>query len=210
MPPDDPTRAQWKALGLKIKRRNLLAAALSGSVLAWLSLRLFPHSAIGLLVGFVAGLLYANAFEYCLHRFLLHAGRGFFCQTHMVHHTTLNSPEAARYVNFSRNPWGVVALFFVNGIPFLLLERMTRNAWAAGTFASFAIYYIVFEEIHWRTHMGGWLPKWLRPAARHHLLHHAQDADRFNVFLPMCDWLLGPPAKSEVESRAQRELHSQP
>ena len=37
--------------------------------------------------------------------------------------------------------------------------------------------------------MGGWLPKWLRPAARHHLLHHAQDTGRFNVFLPIFDWI---------------------
>jgi sterol desaturase/sphingolipid hydroxylase (fatty acid hydroxylase superfamily) len=37
--------------------------------------------------------------------------------------------------------------------------------------------------------MGGWLPKWLRPAARHHLLHHARDTSRFNVFLPIFDRL---------------------
>jgi hypothetical protein len=35
------------------------------------------------------------------------------------------------------------------------------------------LYYIAFEEIHWRTHTGGRLPKSLRFAARHHLLHHA-------------------------------------
>jgi hypothetical protein len=210
VPSDDIIRAQWKALGLRIKRRNLLAAALSGSALAWISLRFFHHSAAGLFFGFLAGLLYANAFEYCVHRFLLHAGRGFFWQQHMVHHTTLNSPEAPRYVNFSRNPWGVVALFLVNAIPFLILEWIARNGWAAGMFVSFAIYYIAFEEIHWRSHMGGWLPKWLRPAARHHLLHHAHDTDRFNVFLPAADWLLGPPAKPGVENRPRGELRSRP
>jgi sterol desaturase/sphingolipid hydroxylase (fatty acid hydroxylase superfamily) len=56
-----------------------------------------------------------------------------------------------------------------------------------GVFASFSIYYIAFEEIHWRTHMGCSLPKWLRPAARHHLLHHAHDTGRYNVFLPIFD-----------------------
>jgi fatty acid hydroxylase family protein len=210
MPLDDPIRAQWKAFGLRVKRRNLLAAALSGLVLACISLRLFPHSAAGLLFGFFTGLLYANTFEYCVHRFLLHAGRGFFGRQHMVHHTTLNSPEAPRYVNFSRNPWGVVALFLVNAIPFLILEWIARNGWAAGMFVSFAIYYIAFEEIHWRTHMGGWMPKWLRPAARHHLLHHTRESGRFNVFLPAIDWLLGPPAKPGVEHRPQNELRSRP
>ena len=182
-------RAETKAQGLRIKRNNLLAAVLSGSVLAGISLRFFSHSTAWILVGFVLGFFYANGFEYCLHRFLLHAGRGIFCQQHMVHHTTLNSPEEARYVNFSSNPWGVVALFFANAAPFLFLQWIFRNNWTAGVFASITIYYITFEEIHWRTHMGGWLPKWLRPAARHHMLHHARDTGRFNVFLPICDWL---------------------
>jgi Fatty acid hydroxylase superfamily len=186
---DDVIRAERKTQGLRIKRNNLLAALLSGSVLVWISLRYFPFSIVGILGGFVLGFFYANAFEYCLHRFVLHAGRGVFCQQHMVHHTTLNSPEAARYVNFSSNPLGVIALFFANGVPFLFLQWIFHNGWTAGVFASFTIYYIAFEEIHWRSHMGGWLPKWLRPAARHHLLHHAHDTGRFNVFLPIVDWL---------------------
>jgi len=188
---DDLIRSETKAQGLRIKRNNLLAAVLSGAVLVWISLRHFPHSVTGMLGGFVLGFFYANGFEYCLHRFLLHAGRGIFCEQHMVHHTTLNSPEAARYVNFSRNPWGVVALFFANAAPFLFLQWLFRNGWTAGVFASFTIYYIAFEEIHWRTHMSGRLPKWLRPAARHHLLHHARDTGSFNVFLPIFDWIAG-------------------
>jgi hypothetical protein len=190
MTSDDVIRAECRAQGLRIKRNNLFAAVLSGSVLVAISLRYFPHSVPGILAGLLAGFLYANGFEYCLHRFILHAGHGMFCEQHMVHHTTLNSPEAARYVNFSRNPWGVVALFFANAVPFFILQWIFRNGWTAGVFASFTIYYIAFEEIHWRSHMGGWLPKWLRPAARHHLLHHAHDTGRFNVFLPIFDRLV--------------------
>jgi hypothetical protein len=191
MPSDIDIRAETKAQGLRIKRNNLLAAVLSGSVLVWISIRFFPHPIAGILFGLLVGFFYANGFEYCLHRFLLHAGHGVFCQQHMVHHTTLNSPEMARYVNFSSNPWGVVALFFANAAPFFFLQWIFRDGWTAGVFASFTIYYIAFEEIHWRSHMAGWLPKWLRPAARHHLLHHARDTGRFNVFLPICDWLAG-------------------
>ena len=187
---DDVIRADRKAQGLRIKRNNLVAAILSGAILVWVSLRLFPHSIFGILGGFVLGFFYANGFEYCLHRFVLHAGHGVFGQQHMVHHTTLHSPEAARYVNFSSNPWGVVALFFVNAAPFLFLQWIFGNRWTAGVFASFTVYYLAFEEIHWRTHMGGWLPKWLRPAARHHMIHHAQDTGRFNVFLPIFDSLV--------------------
>jgi hypothetical protein len=187
---EDAIRAGWKAQGLRIKRHNLLAALLSGSFLVAVSVRFFPPSVFGVLCGLVLGFFYANGFEYCLHRFVLHAGRGVFFEQHMVHHNTLHAPEAPRYVNFSSNPWGVVALFLANGAPFLALQWIFHNTWTAGMFASFALYYIAFEEIHWRTHMGGWLPGWLRGAARHHMVHHARDTGSFNVFLPIFDWLV--------------------
>ena len=186
---DEAIRSETKAQGLRIKRNNLVAAALSGAFLAGISLWFFPHSIPGILGGFVLGFFYANGFEYCLHRFILHGSHGFFRKEHIVHHATLNSPEVARYVNFSSNPWGVVALFVANATPFLLLQWYFRDGWTAGVFVGFAVYYVLFEEIHWRMHMGGWLAKWLRPAARHHLLHHAKETERFNVFLPVFDWI---------------------
>jgi hypothetical protein len=210
MPSHDAIQTAANARGLKIKRNNLIAASLSGSALLLISIKIAPHSAISaraFLMGMVAGLLYANCFEYCLHRFLLHAGRGVFSGQHMVHHTSLQSPDAARYVNFSNNPWGVVALFFANAVPFLILRRFSLNGWVAGVFASFALYYMAFEEIHWRTHMGGWLPRWLRPAARHHMLHHARGTGRFNVFLPIFDWVMDPVSRVRSRNPARRELH---
>lgn len=191
MPSDETIRAETKAEGLRTKRNNLLAAGLSGAVAAAISLWFFPHSPRGILGGFVLGFFYANGFEYCLHRFILHGPRGFFREQHVVHHATLNSPEVARYVNFSRNPWGVVGLFAANILPFLLLQWYFHSGWTAGVFVGFAVYYIAFEEIHWRMHMGGWLPVWLRPGTRHHLLHHGQESERFNVFLPLFDWIVG-------------------
>lgn len=183
-----------KARGLRIKNNNLVAALLSGFILAGIS-TFFFRSTISpgrLLFALAVGILYANGFEYCLHRFLLHSGRGIFAQHHMVHHNTLHVPEAALYINFSRNPWGVVALFIANAVPFLLLQRFFRAGWVAGVFLSFALYYMAFEEVHWRTHMGGWMPKWLKPASKHHLLHHARGTERFNIFLPIFDWVLPP------------------
>jgi hypothetical protein len=184
-------RAETTAQGLRIKRNNFLAATLTGGALVWTSLHFFPYSIPSFLASFVFGFFYANAFEYCLHRFILHSGRGFFFHQHMVHHETLNSPEAARYVNFSSKPLGVVALFLANSIPFLALQWMFKNRWTAGMFVAFTLYYIAFEEIHWRTHMGGRLPKHLRFAARHHLLHHARETGEYNVFLPIVDWIVG-------------------
>jgi hypothetical protein len=203
---DCEIRAENRALGLRIKRNNLIAASLSGLTLALISVKFFTPSRIGFIFGLLAGFVYANGFEYCLHRFLLHCGHGIFSQQHMVHHSTLKSLEEARYVNFSRNPWGVVALFFANALPFLALEWIFKNGWVAGAFISFALYYIAFEEIHWRTHMGGWLPAWLAPAARHHLKHHADDTGRFNVFLPMFDWIVGQVWSGGPHTRVRREL----
>jgi hypothetical protein len=161
-------RAETTAQGLRIKRNNFLAALLTGGALVWTSLHFFPHSIPGILAGFVPGFFYANAFEYCLHRFILHSGSGFFFDQHMVHHQTLNSPEAP-----------------------LALQWIFKNRWTAGMFVAFTLYYIAFEEVHWRAHMGGRLPKRLRFAARHHLLHHAHERGEYNVFLPICDWLVG-------------------
>lgn len=203
---DCDIRAENRALGLRIKRNNLIAASLSGLTLALISVKFFAPSRIGFIFGLLAGFVYANGFEYCLHRFLLHCGHGIFSQQHMVHHSTLKSPEEARYVNFSRNPWGVVALFFANALPFFVLEWISKNGWVAGAFVSFALYYIAFEEIHWRTHMGGWLPGWLASAARHHLKHHASDTGRFNVFLPMFDWIVWQVSSGGPHTRVRREL----
>ena len=187
---DNLVRSENNAQGLRIKSRNLIAAFVSGLALVLVSVECITPSPTGFLFGLLTGFVYANGFEYCLHRFLLHSGQGMFSQQHMVHHATLKSPDAARYVNFSRNPWGVVALFCANALPFFFLEWMFHNGWIAGVFVSFALYYIAFEEIHWRTHMGGWLPDSLKLAARHHLRHHADDSGHFNVFLPLFDCLV--------------------
>src|SRR5258706_819559 len=203
---DSVIRAETRAQGLRIKRNNLVAALLSGLTLVFTSVKFVAPSRPGFLFGLLVGFVYANGFEYCLHRFFLHCGHGVFSRQHMVHHTTLKSPDAARYVNFSSNPWGVVALFCANALPFLVLERIFKNGWVAGAFVSFALYYIAFEEIHWRTHMGGWLPGWLVPAARHHLRHHADDTGQFNVFLPMFDWLLARLSSRGAQTRVRREF----
>jgi uncharacterized membrane protein len=203
---DSVIRAETRAQGFRTKRNNLIAASLSGVTLVLISLKFGPPSRIGFLCGLLAGFVYANGFEYCVHRFLLHSGRGIFSQQHMVHHSTLKSPDAARYVNFSSNPWGVVALFFANAVPFLVLEWVFHNHWVAGVFVSFVLYYIAFEEIHWRTHMGGWLPASLQPAAKHHLRHHADDTGHFNVFLPMFDWLVDQISSARPQKRVRREL----
>src|SRR5258708_23489729 len=138
-------RAANRTQGLRTKTKNLLAAVFSGAALIFISVRMAPPSAAAILAGMAIGLVYANGFEYALHRYLLHSGHGIFSRHHMIHHSTLNTPEAAVYLNCSRNPLGVVALFCVNAAPFLVLQHLFRSASVAGVFAGFAVYYVAFE-----------------------------------------------------------------
>ena len=177
-----------------VKRRNAITALLIGSFVVVLILELVPFEGraldpLHILAGFLAGLLYANAFEYVLHRFFLHWGEGFLVQRHGLHHDTAGAPEEPRYVNFATSPWVVVLIFVLNAIPVFALELFLHAGLSVGILAGFTAYFIAYEEIHWRFHLGGWLPGWLRAARTHHMLHHGGFEGRYNVFLPICDWI---------------------
>jgi len=185
------TRAAEIARGMAVKRRNAVTAILTGGTLAFLAARTDGFEALGsiLLVGLPVGLLYANAYEYVLHRFLLHWGNGFLVQRHALHHNFTGTAQEPRYVNFATSPLVVAALFVGNAIPFLLFDHFLHARLALGALVAFTIYYLLYEEVHWRFHLGGWLPHWMRRARQHHLLHHGDFEGRYNVFLPICDWV---------------------
>lgn len=188
------SRSAEIARARRVKRVNAITALLVGAFLATMALELFPFEAsaldpLHLMVGFLAGLLYANAFEYVLHRFFLHWGEGFLVQRHGLHHDTAGAAEEPRYVNFATSPWVVVLVFVLNAIPVFALEIFLRAGLVVGILAGFTAYFIAYEEIHWRFHLGGWLPGWLRAARTHHMLHHGGFEGRYNVFLPIFDWI---------------------
>jgi hypothetical protein len=137
----------------------------------------------------LAGLLYANLFEYVLHRYLLHWSSGFLAQQHGMHHETVGTADEPRYVNFASSPWIVVLLFVANALPVFAIEKLFHLGLAPGMLIAFTLYYIVYEAIHWRMHLGGWLPGWLQGARRHHMIHHGDFEGRYNVFMPLCDWV---------------------
>ena len=79
------TRTAETARALAIKQRNAITAVFSGGVLAAAVLRLygFGSPALAPLVfvfGAGCGVIYANGFEYLLHRFFLHGGQGFLAR----------------------------------------------------------------------------------------------------------------------------------
>lgn len=189
------SRSAEIARARSVKRVNAITALLTGGLLAALAFQLTNSGGRGfaplrLLAGTLAGLLYANAFEYFLHRYALHWGQGFLVQRHGLHHDSAGSPEEPRYVNFATSPWVVVLVFALNALPALALELSLHIGLATvGIFAGFTAYFIAYEEIHWRFHIDGWLPGWLRLARAHHMLHHGGFEGRYNVFLPIFDWL---------------------
>ncbi len=189
------SRSAEVARAHRVKRRNAITALLMGSILAAVVLELVHFDShefdpLRLAAGFVAGVLYANGFEYVLHRFFLHWGEGFLVQRHGLHHDTAGAVEEPRYVNFATSPWVVVLVFVLNALPVFALEFLLRTGFAVGIFLGFTLYFIAYEEIHWRFHLGGWLPGWLRAARNHHMLHHGGFEGRYNVFLPIFDWIL--------------------
>ena len=188
------SRAAEIARARRVKRVNAITALLIDSVLVALILKLVPFGArawkpLHLVAGFLTGILYANAFEYVLHRFFLHWGQGFLVERHGLHHETAGAPKEPRYVNFATSPLVVVLVFVLNALPIFALELFLHIALAVGIFAGFTLYFIAYEEIHWRFHLGGWLPGWLCLARNHHMLHHGGFEGRYNVFLPIFDWL---------------------
>lgn len=188
MPENSPEIVRSRA----IKRRNAFTALLTGGLLAACGTRsagFGPQYGLDILYGLAAGLLYANLFEYVLHRYPLHWGSGFLAGRHALHHDSAGTPEEARYVNFATSPWVVVLLFVGNALPVLAVEGIFHPGLAPGMLAAFTLYYILYEEIHWRMHLGGWLPGWMNAARRHHMMHHGGFEGRYNVFLPLCDWI---------------------
>ena len=94
-------------------------------------------------------------------------------------------------MNLGSSPIWVVALFAINGLPVVIADLLFGLGIAPGIFVGFSSYFITVEEVHWRIHLGEWLPPGFRAARAYHLAHHAHPNARFNIFLPLWDTLLG-------------------
>lgn len=180
--------------GYSKKRNNAIAAVLCGALPAIaLSLHFSSISRREWLIGLIVGLVWGNAFEYIYHRWLLHQAGSPLGAIHREHHAQIGTPEQAEYVALISSSLHVVLLFVINGVPaFLITSRVGHWGILSGVFIGWAVYLVVTEEIHWRIHMNGWLPPGLRFARAYHMSHHARPNSRYNVFLPLFDFLFGP------------------
>jgi hypothetical protein len=118
-----------------------------------------------------------------------------------MHHYSSGNDDEARYINFASSPLVVVLVFVLNAPAVFAAQFLVHKysgshsgilgagSFGVGMFAGFTIYLVVYEEIHWRIHMGGWLPAFMRFARRHHMLHHGDVDGHYSVFLPIFDWI---------------------
>jgi sterol desaturase/sphingolipid hydroxylase (fatty acid hydroxylase superfamily) len=183
--------------GCDKKRNNAIAAVLCGALPAVAErFHTSPDSwgmgLIGLIVGLICGLIWGNAFEYVYHRWLLHQSASPLGAEHREHHAQIGTPEQAEHVALISSPVNIILLFVINGVPaFLITSLIGLRGILSGIFVGWAVYLIATEEIHWRIHMNGWLPPGLRFARAYHMSHHARANSRYNIFLPLFDFLFG-------------------
>lgn len=86
------TNASGLAVARLRKRKNALTAILCGGVPGVVLGTRFLASPAHWLLGFVVGLVWANAFEYFYHRCLLHFPSSYFGRLHQLHHASVGTP----------------------------------------------------------------------------------------------------------------------
>lgn len=176
------SESQVIAFGRGMLTRNIVAALITAAVLLATGLFGWKHWVWGVLVG----TFYANGFEYFYHRVILHQTSGKLYHNHQDHHRSFGKADEALHVSFGCSAGAIVALLAINALPVFLIDHFTGVRAGAGAMIAFTIYFILFEEFHWRIHMGG-LPKILQFMRRHHYAHHTNKRGAYNVFLPLFD-----------------------
>ena len=177
------SEGQATAAGRRKIRNSQATAIVVGALFVandWLGWSRWP-------VGFLLGLLYSNTFEYVMHRVLLHGTTGYLHRGHERHHVSWGRDDEGLYVRFGP-PVAVVGLLALNGLPLIFLDRMGAGI-GGGAFLGFVAYYVLYEELHWRIHLG-YLPPWLGWMRKHHCAHHRGEAGKYSVLLPVWDELL--------------------
>src|SRR6266496_6351273 len=106
--------------GRAINIHNAIVAALCGCVPATvLAHRQLPRPGMWL-IGLGAGFLWANFFEYALHRWLLHWPGTYPGDGHLLHHASIHMSNEPLYVNLGGRPIWVITMFVMNGAPVIL------------------------------------------------------------------------------------------
>jgi len=160
-----------------MKRFKMLSAILACMLPALFFLR--GLSWMSWLIGLPFALVYANIFEFWFHRWY-HEPKSPLFKNHRDHHIHASDPEHVDL--FGGSFRGIAGLIAANIAPFVWLK-----SWPV-ILIGFGSYLVLTEEIHRRAHLGGWIPESFR---RYHLAHHEVPVNKFNIWLPLGDWLFG-------------------
>ena len=177
--------------GRAINIRNAIVAALCGCGPAIVLAYLRPPDLLMWVVGLVCGFVWANFFEYALHRWILHVPGTYAFEGHLLHHASIGLPHEPLHVNLGGKAIYVVMMFAGNGAPVIVADWLLRLGFAPGVLVSFSLYFFLTEEIHWRFHMGGWLPSCLDRARARHMAHHDRPDRDYTIFWSLFDRLFG-------------------
>lgn len=158
------------------------------------------------LISFAVWWVASSFFEWTLHRFVMHRPLGSFVypfKAHaIVHHRVFRADHTYHLINPSDRKtipmawWNGPVLVLLASIPVMPVAYYL-GSWLvyAGAASATAVYYCVYEYIHWCMH----LPKernlerswFFRRLNGHHLLHHRYMHKNFNVVFPIADAILG-------------------
>ena len=146
---------------------------------------------------FAAALVYANLFEYALHRWLMHRLHSFVKREHMLHHGIfrgdhcyhVSRAEDRQFILFE---WWQGPLTIGSHLPvFWATGAATgRPVWWLGLLA-LGVYYAAYEYLHWCMHnpCNRLVERTalFRYLDRNHQIHHSQLRANFNVVAPFSD-----------------------
>jgi len=191
MPADHAIDSAALEQGRAINVRNAIVATLCGCGPAALLAYLRPPSPMMWAIGLAAGFIWANFFEYALHRWIMHVPGTFGFEGHLLHHSSFDTPIEPLHVNLGGKVIYVVVMFVVNGAPVIAADWLLRVGFAPGMLVSYSLYFFLTEEIHWRFHMGGWLPGWLARSRARHMAHHDRPNRDYAIFWSIFDRLFG-------------------
>lgn len=156
---------------------------------------------LSLLAGFVLFFLYAGVFEYVFHRWILHRPWTILSRPYQVHallHHRVFSGDATYHVQREDDKdlilfewWQAPLLLAVHAPLVWGFEAASGVAIFWGGMAALAVYYSLYEYLHWSMHnpTGRWIER-ARPFRyldAHHRLHHRIWRANFNVVLPIGD-----------------------
>ena len=203
MSAEERARAVALAKGRSLKRNNAISALLSGALPGILIAHAIHPAPISWLAGIMIGMLWSNAFEYFYHRYLLHLPKSSFGKGHLLHHSTVGRPEEPEHLPFGNSPLYILILFATNGLLAAGIGQLLHVRTTPGIMVGFSLYLLLVEEIHWRIHMGEWLPVVMEPVREYHMAHHDIPDGRFNVFFPIFDYIFGNirPDIAQTEAR---------